>query len=79
MILRELRATRAERDEDRAEVTKLHGECKELCTIMAQQQQFMEQLDSRDCKCKMIIAEVPEYEAFEGAVNDRGKCQTNME
>ena len=75
LILRELRAMRAERDEDRTEVKKLHEECSELRTIVAEQQRFMEQLDDRDRECNLIITGVPEQEAFEGAVNDLGKCR----
>ena len=78
LILRELRAMRAERDEDRTEVKKLREECCELRTIVAQQQRFMEQLDSRDRECNLIITGVPEQEAFEGAVNDLGKCRNIM-
>ena len=36
LILWELRAMRAEKDEDRTEVKKLHEECCELCTIVGQ-------------------------------------------
>ena len=73
LIFRELKAMRAERDEDRTEVKKLREECSELRTIVTQQQRFMEQLDSRDWECNQIITGVPEQEAFEGAVNDLGK------
>ena len=75
LILRKLRAMRDERDEDRTEVKKLRKECCELRTIVTQQQWFMEQLDSRDRECNLIITGVPEQEAFEGAVNDLGKCR----
>ena len=75
LILRELRAMRAERDEDRTEVKKLREDCSELRSIMTQQQRFMEQLVSRDRECNLIITGVPEREAFEGAVKDLGKCR----
>ena len=39
----------------------------------------MEQLDSRDCEQNFIITGLLEKEAFDGAVNDQGKCGKVME
>ena len=79
LILEELRKMRTERAEERAEVAKIREECKELRAVVAQQQRFMEQLDSRDRDCNLIITGVPEEEAFDGAVNDIGKCRKILE
>ena len=79
LILEELRKMRTERAEERAEVAKIREECKELRAVVTQQQRFMEQLDSRDRECNLIITGVPEEEAFDGAVNDIGKCRKILE
>ena len=63
---------RTKRAEERAEVAKIREECEELRAVVAQQQRFMEQLDSRDRDCNLIITGVPEEEAFDDAVNDIG-------
>ena len=47
----------------------------ELRAAVAKQQWFMEQLDSRDCDCNLIIIGVPEEEAFGGTVNDIVQCR----
>ena len=79
LILEELRKMRTERADERAEVAKIREECKELRAVVAQQQRFMEQPDSRDRDCNLIITGVPEAEAFDGVVNDIGKCRKILE
>ena len=70
---------RTQRAEERAEMAKIRAECDELRTVVTQQQRFMEQLDSRDRERNLIITGLPEEEAFDGAVNDQGKCRKVME
>ena len=79
LILAELRMIRTQRAEERAEMAKIRAECDELRAVVAQQQRFMEQLDSRDREKNLIITGLPEEEAFDGAVNDQGKCRKVME
>ena len=79
LILAELRMIRMQRAEERAEMAKIRVECDELRAVVTQQQRFMEQLDSRDRERNLIITGLPEEEAFDGAVNDQGKCRKVME
>ena len=79
LILAELRMIRTQRAEERAEMAKIRAEGDELRAVVAQQQRFMEQLDSRDREKNLIITGLPEEEAFDGAVNDQGKCRKVME
>ena len=39
----------------------------------------MEQLDNLDREWNQIITGLPEEEAFDGAMNDQGKCRKVME
>ena len=72
LILREVRAMRAEREE----IGQLRQEFETLKGVVAQQQRFIEQLDNKDRERNIVITGIPEgAEALEGATTDLDKCQ----
>ena len=72
-ILDELRAMRAERAADRAEMTTLKQQYSVLQNTVAQQQRYLEYVDSRDRECNVIITGVPEDTTLDGATTDEDK------
>lgn len=71
LILQELRAMRAERQE----FTELRQECQMLRDVVIQQQRFTEQLDAKDRERNLVITGVADCnEEFEGATTDDDKC-----
>ena len=72
-ILDELRAMRAERAADRAEMTTLKQQYSVLQDTVAQQQRYLEYADSRDKECNVIITGVPEDTTLDGATTDEDK------
>ena len=75
LILVELRAMRKER----AEITNLRRDYDNLHEAVAQQQHFLERIDSREREMNIIITGVPEQNDLDGAATDQEKCDRIMD
>ena len=74
LILKELRAMRQERGDDRAAMAHLRRDNALLHDVVVQQQRFMEGLDSQMRDKNVVITGVPEGDPLDGAVSDEDKC-----